>query len=35
MEARDIDRVTGAGAVHQGIAVLAAPLPEPDLDDFA
>jgi 23S rRNA (guanosine2251-2'-O)-methyltransferase len=31
---RDIDRVTGAGAVHQGIAVLARPLPEPELDDL-
>jgi 23S rRNA (guanosine2251-2'-O)-methyltransferase len=35
VEARDIDRVTGPGAVHQGIAVLADPLPEPDLADFS
>jgi len=32
---REIDRVSGPGAVHQGIAVLAEPLPEPDLDDFS
>ncbi len=35
VEARDIERLTGAGAVHQGIAVLADPLPEPDLADLA
>jgi 23S rRNA (guanosine2251-2'-O)-methyltransferase len=35
VEARDIDRATGAGAVHQGIAIVAAPLPEPELEDFA
>jgi 23S rRNA (guanosine2251-2'-O)-methyltransferase len=35
VDARDIDRVTGADAVHQGIAILAASLPEPELDDFA
>src|SRR5688500_7434049 len=33
-EARDIERLAGAGAVHQGIALLADPLPEPDLLDF-
>ena len=33
-EARDIDRLAGAGAVHQGLALLADPLPEPDLMDF-
>jgi 23S rRNA (guanosine2251-2'-O)-methyltransferase len=33
-EARDIDRLAGAGAVHQGIALLADPLPEPDLLDL-
>lgn len=32
---RDIDRVSGPGAVHQGIAVLADPLPEPDFSDLA
>ncbi len=32
---RDIDRAAGAGAVHQGIAVFADPLPEPDITDFA
>jgi 23S rRNA (guanosine2251-2'-O)-methyltransferase len=35
VDARDIDRVTGRDAVHQGIAVLADPLPEPDLADLA
>jgi 23S rRNA (guanosine2251-2'-O)-methyltransferase len=34
VDARDVDRATGAGAVHQGIAVIAAPLPDPELDDF-
>ncbi len=33
-EPRDIDRLAGAGAVHQGIALLADPLPEPDLLDL-
>ncbi len=35
VEARDIDRITGPGAVHQGIALLADPLPERDLEDFS
>jgi 23S rRNA (guanosine2251-2'-O)-methyltransferase len=34
-EPRDIDRAAGAGAVHQGIAVVADPLPEPDITDLA
>jgi 23S rRNA (guanosine2251-2'-O)-methyltransferase len=34
-EPADIDRLAGPGAVHQGIAVLADPLPEPELDDLA
>jgi 23S rRNA (guanosine2251-2'-O)-methyltransferase len=33
-EPREIDRITGAGAVHQGIAILADPLPEPALSDL-
>lgn len=33
-EPRDIDRIAGAGAVHQGIAVLADPLPETELSDL-
>lgn len=33
-QASEIDRVAGPGAVHQGIAVLADPLPERDLQDF-
>ena len=33
-EAREIDRLAGAGAVHQGIAVLCDPLPELDLGDL-
>ncbi len=32
---RDIDRAAGPGAVHQGIAVVADPLPEPDITDLA
>lgn len=32
VDAREIDRLAGPGAVHQGIAVLCDPLPEPDLD---
>ena len=35
VQAFEIDRVAGPGAVHQGIAVVADPLPEPDLQDFA
>jgi 23S rRNA (guanosine2251-2'-O)-methyltransferase len=35
VEAREIDRVTGPGAVHQGIAVLAEPLPEREIEDLA
>jgi 23S rRNA (guanosine2251-2'-O)-methyltransferase len=31
---RDVDRLAGSGAVHQGIALLADPLPEPDLADL-
>ena len=31
VEAREIERLVGAGAVHQGIAVVADPLPEPDV----
>jgi 23S rRNA (guanosine2251-2'-O)-methyltransferase len=34
VEARDIDRLAGAGAVHQGIAVVADPLPEPDISEL-
>ena len=34
VEAREIERLTGPGAVHQGIAVLCDPLPEPDLADL-
>jgi 23S rRNA (guanosine2251-2'-O)-methyltransferase len=30
----EIDRMAGAGSVHQGIAVLADPLPEQDLSDM-
>src|SRR5687768_12058725 len=33
-EPRDIDRLAGAGAVHQGLALLADPLPETDLMDL-
>lgn len=32
---RDIDRMAGQGAVHQGIAIACDPLPEPDITDFA
>ena len=35
VEAREIDRLVGADAVHQGIAVVADPLPETDIDDLA
>ncbi len=35
VEAREIDRLTGPGAVHQGIVVLAEPLPERDISDLA
>jgi 23S rRNA (guanosine2251-2'-O)-methyltransferase len=31
----DIDRAAGAGAVHQGIVVIADPLPEADITDLA
>ena len=34
IDAREIDRLAGPGAVHQGIAVLCAPLPEVDLADL-
>ncbi|WP_034491065.1 23S rRNA (guanosine(2251)-2'-O)-methyltransferase RlmB [Afifella pfennigii] len=32
---RDIDRLAGADAVHQGAALICEPLPEPDLADVA
>lgn len=35
VDAREIERLTGAGAVHQGIAIIADPLPEPDVDALA
>jgi 23S rRNA (guanosine2251-2'-O)-methyltransferase len=34
VDARDIDRAAGSGAVHQGIAVLCDPLPELDIADL-
>lgn len=34
VEAREIDRVAGVGAVHQGIAVLCDPLPEPAIEEL-
>ncbi len=34
VEAREIDRAAGAGAVHQGIAIIADPLPAPDITDL-
>jgi 23S rRNA (guanosine2251-2'-O)-methyltransferase len=34
-EPREIDRAAGPGAVHQGIAILADPLPEADISDIA
>jgi len=34
VDARDIDRLAGADAVHQGIAVIADPLPEPDISEL-
>ena len=33
VDAREVDRMVGPGAVHQGIAVLCDPLPEPDIAD--
>jgi 23S rRNA (guanosine2251-2'-O)-methyltransferase len=33
-ELRDIERAAGAGAVHQGIVIIADPLPETDLADL-
>jgi 23S rRNA (guanosine2251-2'-O)-methyltransferase len=35
VDARDIDRFAGPDAVHQGLAVLAEPLPEQNLEDLA
>ena len=35
VDAREIERIAGADAVHQGIAILADPLPEPELSDLA
>ena len=34
VDPREIEKLAGAGAVHQGIAVLCDPLPEPDLADL-
>lgn len=34
VEARDIERIVGGNAVHQGIAVVCDPLPEPELADL-
>jgi 23S rRNA (guanosine2251-2'-O)-methyltransferase len=34
VENRDIDRITGPGAVHQGLALLCDPLPETDIADL-
>jgi 23S rRNA (guanosine2251-2'-O)-methyltransferase len=34
-EAQELDRLAGAGAVHQGIVLLSEPLPEPELDELA
>jgi 23S rRNA (guanosine2251-2'-O)-methyltransferase len=35
VDARELDRMTGADAVHQGIAVLVEPLPELNLEELA
>ncbi len=35
VDARDVERLAGAGAVHQGIAILADPLPDLDIADLA
>ena len=35
VDARDIDRLAGPDAVHQGLAILADPLPEQSLEDLA
>lgn len=35
VDARDLDRMTGADAVHQGIAVLVEPFPERNLEELA
>jgi 23S rRNA (guanosine2251-2'-O)-methyltransferase len=34
-ESREIDRIAGEGAVHQGLAVICDPLPDRDLDSIA
>src|SRR5436309_14016491 len=34
VDARVIERLTGPNAVHQGVAVLADPLPQRDIDDL-
>src|SRR4051812_33987563 len=34
IEPREVERIAGAGAVHQGIAILADPLPAPDLSEL-
>ena len=34
VDVREIERIAGAGAVHQGIAVVCDPLPAPDLADM-
>jgi 23S rRNA (guanosine2251-2'-O)-methyltransferase len=34
VEPREIDKLAGPGAVHQGIAVVCDPLPDPDIDEL-
>jgi 23S rRNA (guanosine2251-2'-O)-methyltransferase len=35
VDAREVERLAGAGAVHQGVALLCDPLPQPDLSELA